>query len=62
MYKLGCLSGLSLIRFIVTDVNLKQDLGKVFYFDQWGTRSLALNLKANKVYKVSVEINWHFGT
>lgn len=61
MYKLGCVSGLTLFKFKVLDFTTQTTLNSVFYFDQWGTRTLELNLTAGKVYQVSIDIDWAFG-
>lgn len=59
MYSTGCTSGLSLIKLSVTESD--QIVGSVMYHDQWGTRSLALDLDSDKTYTIKIQISWHFG-
>ena len=61
MYPNGCLSGLYLFKLFVTDVKSVQIIDRIYYFDQWGTRSLQLNLTQGKLYTVTAQIDWHFG-
>ena len=60
MYPNGCLSGLSLVKLFVTDAKAGKIIDRIYYFDQWGTRSLQLNLTQGKLYTATVQIDWHF--
>lgn len=61
MYRRGCTSGLTIIRFRIKDQETGEWVGRKMYYDQWGSRTFQKNLEAGKEYLVLIEIDWHFG-
>jgi hypothetical protein len=59
MYRLGCVSGLSVFKFVVRDTENKEIMSKALYHDQQGTKSIEVDLVAHRDYRVIVQANWH---
>lgn len=59
LYPAGALKGLSLIKVSINDTSKDEMVAKTYYYDQWASRSVDLELKEDVLYLVDVTIDWH---
>jgi len=62
MYRLGCISGLSIIKIEIRNKETQEFMSEFKYHDQWGTRSRELKLIGRRNYEAIVTVDWHFPT